>query len=213
MCLSAACDARLTGRTFLPMMNCMQKDAWQIYMGEIPHSGGQPFWVSFESDPKLVKTRANIYGRCLPCIQNLYFQLQAGREEIELGNAFNCWKVTAVLKDLDQCLALLERFQNLYPTGHVYGKLGSGQKNAPTRVVVFHTETKSECDRIQMSIQKCLRELDVPEKILISKGCAVLYETILGDWRKWQPKTLVLYPERVEALLERIRKILFWSVI
>ncbi|MEJ2096358.1 MAG: hypothetical protein P8Y38_04280 [Deltaproteobacteria bacterium] len=89
----------------------MQKDAWQIYMGEIPHSGGQPFWVSFESDPKLVKTRANIYGRCLPCIQNLYFQLQAGREEIELGNAFNCWKVTAVLKDLDQCLALLANWE------------------------------------------------------------------------------------------------------
>jgi len=41
-------------------------------------------WVSFESDPKLRVSKQNIYGRCVPCITNLYQQLQAGKEEIEL---------------------------------------------------------------------------------------------------------------------------------
>jgi hypothetical protein len=191
----------------------MEKNDWQIYLAEIPYSENNSFWVSFESDPRLKKTRAAIYGRCLPCIQNLYFQLQAGEEAIELGSAYNCWKVTTVLKDLDQCLVLLDCFQTLYPKGHVYGKLGSGQKNAQTRVVVFHTETESECDRIRRSLKACLRQLNFPERILISKACAVLYETILGDWRQWTPRTPVRYPEKTEALLERIRKILFWSAM
>ncbi|MDP2970806.1 MAG: tRNA lysidine(34) synthetase TilS [Deltaproteobacteria bacterium] len=40
-------------------------------------------WVSVESNPKLKVTKQNIYGRCLPCITNLYRQLQEDREEIE----------------------------------------------------------------------------------------------------------------------------------
>jgi hypothetical protein len=189
----------------------MEKNEWQIYLGEIPYSEGKPFWVSFESDPKLKKTRSNIYGRCLPCIQNLYFQLQAGCSEIDLGTAFNCWKVTTILDDLDQCLQLLERFQSMFPTGHVYGKLGSGRKDTKTRVVVFHTEDEAERDRIRESLKQCLNEMALPEKILISRACAVLYENLLGDWQTWEPTTPIRYPERVKEHLARIKKILFWS--
>jgi hypothetical protein len=189
----------------------MKKDEWQIYLGEIPYSENNPFWVSFESDPKLKKTRANIYGRCLPCIQNLYFQLQAGSTEIDLGTAFNCWKVTVILDDLDQCLKLLDCFQFKFPTGHIYGKLGSGRKDTETRVVVFHTEDEAERDRIRQSLKQCLAEMALPEKILISRACAVLYESLLGDWRTWQPTTPIRYPERVKAHLSRIKKMLFWS--
>jgi hypothetical protein len=202
---------RLTRHAILPMMGFMKKNVWQIYLGEIPYTNNQPFWVSFESDPKLKKTRANIYGRCLPCIQNLYFQLQAGRMEIDLGTAFHCWKVTAILKDLDQCLMLLDRFQSLFPSGHVYGKLGSGRRDTETRVVVFHTEDEAERNRIEEALRRCLVEMKVPEKILISRACAVLYENLLGDWRTWQPTTPIRYPEKVRAHLERIKKILFWS--
>jgi len=191
----------------------MDKIEWQIYLAEIPYSENKPFWVSFESDPHLKKTRANIYGRCLPCIQNLYFQLKAGQTEIFLGTAFNCWKVTAVLENFDQCLLLLEHFQTRFPGGHVYGKLGSGRSDSKTRVVVFHAENKTECDRLQTALRQCLNKMGGPERILISKACAVLYENILGDWRKWSPRAPVIYPDRVDALLARIKKILFWSTM
>lgn len=193
------------------MMRLMDKNDWRIYLGEIPYSQTQSFWVSFESDPRLKKTRANIYGRCLPCIQNLYFQLQAGNTEIEIGTAYNCWKVTAVLKDFDQCLLLLDHFQSLFPRGHVYGKLGSGRANSDTKVVVFHTESQNERDRIQGCLERCLSQMKLPERVLISRGCAVLYENILGDWRLWRARTPIRYPERVEAQLVLIKKILFWS--
>jgi hypothetical protein len=203
----------LTRYAILLMMSIMEKDDWQIYLGEIPYSENKAFWVSFESDPHLKKTRSNIYGRCLPCIQNLYFQLQAGCSEIKLGTAFNCWKVTAVLADVDQCLSLLDRFQSLFPLGHVYGKLGSGRSDSETKVVVFHTETVFERDRIRDSLKQCLEEMGLSTNIEISRGCAVLYENLLGDWRKWQPISPIIYPERVKAHLERIKKILFWSAM
>jgi hypothetical protein len=195
------------------MMRVMDKSEWQIYLGEIPYSENKPFWVSFESDPHLKKTRADIYGRCLPCIQNLYFQLQAGAAEIQLGTAFSCWKVTAVLKNFEQCLLLLDRFQSLFPAGHVYGKLGSGRADSETRVVVFHTAREAERDRIQKALTKCLLQMALPARILISRACAVLYENILGDWRTWRPTTPIRYPERVKEQLERIKKILFWSAM
>jgi len=47
----------------------------------------------------------------------------------------------------------------------------------------------------------------------VSRACAVLYADILGDWREWQPVTPVKHPERVEALMQRIKKALFWAAL
>jgi uncharacterized protein YijF (DUF1287 family) len=71
-------------------------------------------WVSFESDPKLRVTKGNIYSRCVPCITNLYQQLQAGKEEIELKEAYHCWKVVAVLKDKEVCLEVLREYEESF---------------------------------------------------------------------------------------------------
>jgi hypothetical protein len=191
----------------------MNKGDWHIYLGAIPYSEKGNFWVSFESDPHLEKTKANIYGKCLPCIQNLYFQLKEGRTEIALGPAYHCWKITAVLKDLDACLLLLSEFERRFQGGHVYGKFGSGRPNSETRVVVFHTEEESERDKIKDTLLECIGDADINGEIQISRACAVLYEDILGDWRHWQPTTPIENPEKVADLLERIRNTLFWSVM
>ena len=107
-------------------LEIMSDAAWRIYLAEIPHARGGIYWVSSESDPALKQTKANIYGRCLPCIQNLYEHLREERKEIELGRAFHCWKITAVVRGLDEALALLGEFEKRYPGGHVYGRRPSG---------------------------------------------------------------------------------------
>ena len=191
----------------------MPESAWRIYLGEVPHSREGNFWVSFESDPALKKTNANIYGRCLPCIQNLYEQLQERKKEINLGNAFNCWKITAVVKDMDESLALLSEFEKRFPFGHVYGKLGSGRTDVETKAVVFHTESEAERDRIAEALAQCLAPRNVSEPVQISRGCAVLYHDILGDWQEWQPVTPMKHPENAAMLLERVKKILYHSAI
>jgi len=184
---------------------------WHIYLGEIPYNDKGVFWVSFESDPRLKKTRANIYGRCLPCIQNLYEQLKGGRSEITLGAAYHCWKITAVLEGIEQCLSLLSHFEDRFPTGHVYGKFGSGRPDLKTRAVVFHTDNEAERDRIQKALKICLNEMNFKATIQVSRACAVLYENILGHWQDWQPKTPIRHPERVEDQIGLIKKILFLS--
>ncbi|OIN95919.1 MAG: hypothetical protein AUJ48_02345 [Deltaproteobacteria bacterium CG1_02_45_11] len=190
----------------------MKKQTWRIYLGKIPYKEKGNFWVSFESDPGLKTTKANIYGRCLPCIQNLYTQLKEERNEIALGTAYNCWKVTAVLHSIEECLSLLNEFEKRVPTGHVHGKLGSSRKDSKTRVVVFHTESESERDRVREALEICLPAVtDSAGEVTISRACAVLYDDILGNWRHWHPQTPIKHPENVVSVLERIKKTLYMS--
>jgi len=191
----------------------MSQSGWHIYVGEIPYSEKGNFWVSFESNSFLIKTKANIYGKCLPCIQNLYFQLKEGRDEIRLGVAFNCWKIAAVLSGIEECISLLSEFEKRFGRGHVYGKFGSGRPQSEKKVVVFHTEDEKERDRIRESLEVCVPKVDKSGEVRISRACAVLYEEVLGDWRQWKPTTPIKNPEKVGALLERIKGILYWTVM
>jgi hypothetical protein len=189
------------------------KEAWHIYVGEIPYTEQGDFWVSFESKPNLEKTKANIYGRCLPCIQHLYDQLKGGATEIDLGPAYHCWKVTAVLRGTEECLSLLRVYEEKFPEGHVYGKFGGSRAFSETKVVVFHTEDETARDRVRERLEACLPEVNKDGQVQVSRACAVLYADILGDWREWQPVTGLKHPERVAALIQRIKKALFWAAL
>jgi hypothetical protein len=186
---------------------------WHIYVGEIPYSEKGDFWVSFESRPDLEKTKANIYGRCLPCIQNLYYQLKQGASEIALGSAYQCWKVAVVLDGVEECLSLLRAYEEKFPKGHVYGKFGGSRRYSKTKAVVFHTEDEMARDQVRGRLEACLPEVNKNAVVQVSRACAVLYADILGDWREWRPVTAIKYPERVEALIERIKKTLFWATL
>ena len=186
----------------------MYKTEWQLYLAEIPFSPNETFWVSFESDPGLKKTKANIYGRCLPCIEALHDQLQNGCQKIQLGNAYHCWKIAAVVADVDECLKLLSVFETRFPGGHVYGKFGSSRADSTTKAVVFHAEDTLERDRVQAALKICLFEINPQREVMISRACAVLYENLLGDWRDWQPVTPVKYPENIPKQLEAVKRIL-----
>jgi hypothetical protein len=189
----------------------MDDKSWHIYVGEIPYSENGNFWVSFESEPNLRKSKSDIYGRCLPCIQHLYFQLKNRVSEIHMGNAYHCWKVTVVLNGIDECLSLLLELEKRFPEGHVYGKFGSGRPHSKTKVLVFHSENEVDRDQVRKRIEACLPEVAGDAEIQVSRACAVLYGEILGDWHDWQPVTPIKHPEKVEALIQRIKDTLFWT--
>jgi hypothetical protein len=191
----------------------MGKDEWCIFLQRIPYSESGKFWVGFESNPGLKKTKENIYGRCLPCIQSLYHQLKEGRCEITLGNAYNCWKITAIVESLEECLSLLHEFERRFPFGHVYGKLGSGRINSETMVVVFHAENAAEMSQIRGRLEMCFSGLGGKKPVWISRACSVLYDDILGDWQDWLPVTKIKHPENVDGLMERLKKILYGAVM
>lgn len=191
----------------------MTDTEWHIYLTEIPSGREGNYWVSFESDPVMKVTKANIYGRCLPCIQNLYEQLQAGLQEINLGTAFQCWKITSVVRDLDEAMALLGQFEKKFPHGHVYGKLGNGRPGAATTVVVFHAESEVERDRLKGALAQCQESLGFSAPVQISRGCAVLYHDILGDGRDWQHVTVIKHPENAAPLREKIKNLLYRSAM
>jgi hypothetical protein len=169
-------------------------------------------WVSFESDPKLRVTKQNIYGRCVPCITNLYQQLLDGKEEIELKEAYRCWKVVAVLRDREECLEVLREYEETFLGDHyVKGKFGSSQASKESKVLMFHTENEEEKDRLFKELQSCVRKVNLDAKVFCQKACANLYHDLLGDWRDWKEVTEIKNPDIRPALLERIKKLLYWE--
>ena len=169
-------------------------------------------WVSFESDPKLKVTKGNIYGRCVPCITNLYQQLKAGKGEIELKEAFHCWKVVAVLKDKEECLEVLREYEeNFLGEHYVKGKFGSSQSSKTSKVLMFHTENEGEKERLFKELQDCVKKVNSNAKVFCQKACANLYYDLLGDWREWKEVTGIKNPDVRSALIERIKKLLYWE--
>ena len=169
-------------------------------------------WVSFESDPKLRVTQQNIYGRCVPCITHLYRQLQEGKDEIELGVAYHCWKVVAVLKDKDECLEVLNEFQETFLGDRVVkGKFGSSQPSTSSQVLMFHTEDEGERDRLLEALRTCAQKVNPGSKVFCQRACANLYDELLGDWKNWKEVTKIKNPGVRSILVERIRKLLYWE--
>jgi hypothetical protein len=169
-------------------------------------------WVSFESDPRLRVTKTNIYGRCVPCITNLYQQLQEGKEEIELKEAYHCWKVVAVLKDKEECLEVLREYEENFLGDHyVKGKFGSSLPTKPTKVLMFHIENEGERDRILKELRACVQKVNPTAKVFYQRACANLYYDLLGDWKEWGEVTRIKNPDVRPMLSERIKKLLYWE--
>ncbi len=189
----------------------MAESGLHIYLDKIPFSEGGAFWVSFESHPRLQKSKANIYERCLPCIQNLYYQLKDGLDEIDLGRAYVCWKVTAVVPTLEDALCLLAQMEKDPPLDYIYGKLGTGKSATATKAVVFHAEGMKERELLEQALRNYASraELKILD-LIVSRGCASLHEELFGPWNRWGPATRVKHPDKVPEILEKIKKMLFW---
>ena len=169
-------------------------------------------WVSFESTPNLEETKKEIYGKCVPCISNLYEQLQAGKSEVYLGPAYNCWKVVAVMASDDECLQVLTEFEKEFlGDRRIKGRFGSGDEEKPTRVIVFSAPTGKERDRLLEEVSICCRAVNPEARTFYHRGCAELYHELFGDSMNWRETEAIKKPEAIEGILATIRKRLFWE--
>ncbi len=155
------------------------------------------------------RTKRDIYGRCVPCLESLRSQLIQGKNEVELTYPLNCWKITAVLESMEECELLLVKYSEKYPEDFVYGKYGTGRPDAPTRVVVFHTQNPKERDLIHSRLKEILKEMGKEAKIEISRGCASIHGVLFGDWRNWKKKMVIKDKEVAKRILEKITRMLY----
>ena len=166
------------------------------------------YWVSFENDPYLTTVKKTIHYRCLPCIEHLYRQLRERKGEIELGHAFSCWKVVVVLASDDECVKVLEKYQQKFlPSRHIRGRFGS-REEAGTKAIVVNADTEQERDLLLSELRECVDENGLAGRIFYSKACAYLYEELLGDWHEWGRVTPIKHPEKVEEVIQRLKDLL-----
>lgn len=178
-----------------------------IYVGR--KSSRQGYWTSFETDPHHTVGKRNIYGKCVPCMENFLNQLVEGRQEIKLGSASDCWKVVAVLEDEDECLRTLEMYERRFlPSRYIRGRFGSKEERG-TKAIVIHTDSKEERDGVLHELEQCAREVNPRAKVFCSRACEYLYGEVLGDWRDWQETTPIKYPQKVSQVISKIKKVLY----
>lgn len=169
-------------------------------------------WVSFESTPGLEKTKKDIYGRCVPCITNLYEQLQKGSSEIRLGNAYHCWKIVIVLQNESQVFDFLEVFERTcLGDRRIKGRFGSGSDKFTTQIVVFTVESDEEKDALYGDAIKCAKTIQEAAEVFYHRACGDLYHELLGDWRSWKETTAIRKPDMIPDLKEKISRILYWK--
>jgi len=184
----------------------------RLYIHKRYFAGSETRWVGFETDPSLGRTRGDIYGRCVPCITNLYDQLKEGREEIALGTAYQCWKVVVIAPGMDECTRFLDEFERGFLGDmRIKGRFGSGDPAKATRVIVFNAESEDEKDRLFASLCACASKIDPLFPVSFHRGCAELHHDLLGDWREWKEVQAVKDPRMRAVVLDRIRKMLFWE--
>lgn len=165
-------------------------------------------WRAFESDPYLSVTRRRVYARCAPCLESLLAQLTAGAETIELGQAWDCWKITVVVPGEEDCWRFLELFEEYYPQEYVYGKFGTGSRERATRAVVFHVDTLARRDALLPKVKDCARRI-TDAAVQISRGCANPYERLFGPWPQWQAKMQLVCPKEAPAVVRYLRRVLY----
>ncbi|MGB9886257.1 MAG: hypothetical protein ACPLPT_07360 [Moorellales bacterium] len=166
-------------------------------------------WTTFESHPYLAHSKRRLNERCLPCLEGLLRQLEGDVSEINLGPAWDCWKITVVLPDLDRCWAFLGRFEEFFPHEYVYGKLGTSDPRRPTRVVVFHLDGIGPLVRLLPKVQQCAGATEPVLDLRVSRGCADPYEHLLGPWPGWQPTSPLRHRDQVPTVVTRLRTLLY----
>ncbi len=168
-------------------------------------------WISFESDPYLSITKRRIYEKCLPCLENFLQQLEEGRSYIDLGPAYECWKLAIILKNLEECLSFLNAFSEMYPDEYVIGKFGTGSPEKLTKVVVFHIDDKNKLKGLVKKVRNVLQKIGLLSIVKITRGCSNPYEYLFGPSKKWKRIIAPLYPERIPEVIKRVRKMIYFS--
>jgi hypothetical protein len=165
-------------------------------------------WTSFESDPHLRDTKRAIHLRCLPCIKSLYQQLVEKKSFIDLGTAFDCWKVVVVMETTEECLNVLEIYRDRFlPERYIRGRYG-GKDASSTQAIVVVAENELERENLMDEMKSCLSVIGLKRPLFYSKGCADPYEKILGPWKNWQRHTSIRHDENVEGVINGLDKLL-----
>lgn len=166
-------------------------------------------WVSFETHPQLRRTKERLHARCLPCLTGLLEQLKGGGAGLELREAWECWKVVAVLAGPEECLAVLEEFSLTYPQEYVYGKFGRGGEDREGCAVIFHTERQDRCDQLLALLGEVAARRSPTPRVFCSRACGRPYAELLGPWEEWSRVTPLRHPERVDRVKSALRQSLY----
>ena len=162
-------------------------------------------WTSFETSATLEITKSRVFDRCVPCLNGLLEQLRDGCNHIRLEEAWDCWKVVAVVDSYDEGLELLCHYSEAYPDTYVYGKVGTG-RGRTSYAVMFHVESLERRDELYRQLTEVVRRHSPETATFYSRGCSDPYERLLGSWDQWERRSSLQYPENTKTIISELEE-------
>ncbi len=181
----------------------------EIYVGR-RRDVKKGFWMSFENHPRLRETKKSIYERCLPCLEKLYEQLKEEPSRLILDEPLHCWKIIAVLNEFEDCLDLLQAYQDdRFPLPRtVRGRIGTNDKSSPHVTVIFQVHDPLERDELYSDLKRLAAQITTDFKIFYERGCQDLYRVLCGEWRTWDEVTPIQNPSLIKDVQKKVGKLL-----
>lgn len=173
------------------------------------HRRSREGWWSFETHPRMERTKRRIYDRCLPCLTALLEQLKQGVDAVDLPFAWDCWKVVAVAPDEETCMALLGGVAEEHPDLYLFGKLGGRRDRFGTSALVLHADTAAERDRLLAALEETASRLAPGVRVHLARACADPYADLLGPWEEWTRPCPIRHPDAVPRIMRRLRELLY----
>jgi len=178
--------------------------------------------MSFENHPRLTETKRNIYVRCVPCLEKLFWQLDQldnAPSSLLLEEPLNCWKVVVTLDNEEESLALLEAYQDYQEKKKISvqgksaskslrGRMGTNDKKNPGIALIFHLHDEGQRDELLSDLEKLAKEINPRSRIFIERGCRDLFGSLCGEWENWQQETSVKNPSVLPFVKEKVAKLL-----
>jgi hypothetical protein len=113
---------------------------------------------------------------------------------------------------MEECVELLFELEKDLPDDvKVKGRFGSVDESKTTKVIVFNVSGVLQRKKLYEMLQDCAPQVNPGAEITYHRGCVELYHELFGDWKAWKEKETIKKPEAVSALIDRIRKVLFWD--
>lgn len=168
------------------------------------HEEGYGMWTSFDTDPALGNINTKMQHHCVPCLEGLRRQLESSDEELDIGPAYDCFKVVGITDSDERSRQVLDEMSRAAPEGMMLaGKYGGMGESHDTSAVILYVSDGLRWTR--RLLEEAMESVYPEGEVKASRACADIHGELFKGCGNWERAMKPRHPEKRQQVLETIR--------
>lgn len=168
------------------------------------HEEGYGMWTSFDTDPSLGNINKKMLYHCMPCLEGLKRQLEKSAEELEIGPAYNCFKVVGITDSDERSRQVLNEISRTAPEGMMLvGKYGGTGGSFNTSAIIFYVS--EDLRWTKRLLENAMESVYPAGEVRASRACADVHGELFRGHDNWERVMKPEHPEKRQQVIETIR--------